>query len=450
MERVRRHTASDSSCVVCGDAIECIDHILRCCPPAVFVWTELIKPNQLDEFLEMDLCLWVATNNSDVSRFPIRTLNWDIMFGNILWNLWLARNATVFNSPSQDCQGVIERSRRQVELYVQAQESRCAMRAATSTPVVVVSWSPPKDHWIKINTDARNSTGTWCFGFTKFLGICSVTDAEIWGAFLGLHYAWEMGFRHVMLEMDSLDVIRIVKRDYSSLHSLRGHIQDLWGRDWRIQISDVRRDGNRVADACARMASSSSFEPILFHTPPASVVSLLHADTLIGGRKSLAKQAFGSLGTRMIAVELNLINILEVAKRYFTAAIKSALIIGHADLSCILIRTWALLITLLKEVAFNLFNNNFLRIIQSNFGPEKQPHMTQDEFKNTRATIIERNIPIREKQPTRKTKETNNNVIPKNDKPNGSTITIPPKVRKNKEKAIKITLHQVYMSITRP
>ncbi|KAL4367130.1 hypothetical protein GQ457_05G027260 [Hibiscus cannabinus] len=86
----------------------------------------------------MDICLWVAANISDVSRFPVRASNWDIMFGTTLWNLWLARNVTVFNSPFHDCQGVNERSRRQVERHVHAQESGCANQAAMSKPADMV------------------------------------------------------------------------------------------------------------------------------------------------------------------------------------------------------------------------------------------------------------------------------------------------------------------------
>ncbi|KAE8699617.1 hypothetical protein F3Y22_tig00110576pilonHSYRG00048 [Hibiscus syriacus] len=42
---------------------------------------------------------------------------------------------------------------------------------------------------------ARDSAGRWLFGFSKFIGACSVTDAELWGAFVGLNLAWDKGFR---------------------------------------------------------------------------------------------------------------------------------------------------------------------------------------------------------------------------------------------------------------
>ncbi|KAK8977446.1 hypothetical protein V6N11_049575 [Hibiscus sabdariffa] len=60
-------------------------------------------------------------------------------------------------------------------------------------------WTPPPYGWVKVNTDAaqgegvglmtaggliRDSNGQWCGGFSKFLRVCSIIDAELWGLIL--------------------------------------------------------------------------------------------------------------------------------------------------------------------------------------------------------------------------------------------------------------------------
>ncbi|KAL4311204.1 hypothetical protein GQ457_01G021780 [Hibiscus cannabinus] len=208
--------ASDSSGVVCGAVNESVDHILRRCPPSLLVWKEFIKPYQLDAFLEIDLCLWVAANVSDVSRFPVRASNWDIMFGTTLWNLWLTRNVTVFNSPFHDCQRVIE---------------------------------------------CRATGGMSCVGLGEWS-----CEPKYGAGYVQDGYACCGG------------VAQNSRGDGLSRHSV------LYAFGFcSSSVTHVRRDGNCVADACARKASSTSFETTLFYTPSDSVLHLLHADSLTGG-----------------------------------------------------------------------------------------------------------------------------------------------------------------------
>ncbi|KAK8558633.1 hypothetical protein V6N12_041933 [Hibiscus sabdariffa] len=60
-------------------------------------------------------------------------------------------------------------------------------------------WSPPLLGWVKVNVDAaqgqtvgymsiggvtREASGQWLRGFGKFVGVCSVFEAELWGRIL--------------------------------------------------------------------------------------------------------------------------------------------------------------------------------------------------------------------------------------------------------------------------
>ncbi|KAK8972693.1 hypothetical protein V6N11_012888 [Hibiscus sabdariffa] len=89
-------------------------------------------------------------------------------------------------------------------------------------------WLPPSLGWVKVNVDAaqrqmsgymsiggviREAGGQWIKGFGKFVGLCSVFEAELWGAYIGLLCAWNFGYRQVILELDNLDVVSCIRRE---------------------------------------------------------------------------------------------------------------------------------------------------------------------------------------------------------------------------------------------
>ncbi|KAK8609377.1 hypothetical protein V6N13_061826 [Hibiscus sabdariffa] len=62
----------------------------------------------------------------------------------------------------------------------------------------------PPIGWVKLNCDGtyragdgttscggvfRDSKGAWLYGFFKFIGCCSIVEAELWGIFVGLSLA---------------------------------------------------------------------------------------------------------------------------------------------------------------------------------------------------------------------------------------------------------------------
>ncbi|KAE8680158.1 hypothetical protein F3Y22_tig00111392pilonHSYRG00374 [Hibiscus syriacus] len=191
---------------------------------------------------------------------------------------------------------IIERSARLVQLTLQAR--MMDKPVVTKTAVFhrcSFHWMLPSSPWIRLNTDAawtetdgrarcgvaKDSSGTWLFGFSKFIGICLIIDAELWGAFVGLTFAWNAGFRQVILELDSMEALRILKSDYNGTHSLRWHINELRRRNSCVQIQHVLRNGNKVADVLAKGASLANLDPILIDSPPISITKLLLEDMLV-------------------------------------------------------------------------------------------------------------------------------------------------------------------------
>ncbi|KAL4340121.1 hypothetical protein GQ457_08G022120 [Hibiscus cannabinus] len=177
------------------------------------------------------------------------------MFVVILWNLWINRNAKVFGSPCVDAGSIVNRSVQLVHITEHALVNHPVKKPhGTTIATDPLHWDPPPPTWMKINTDgaqrevdgyascggvARDSNEMWSFSFSKFIGVCSVLDAELCGAYLGLYFVWNAGFRQVILELDSMDALRILKVDYAGSHALSGHLIEFCRRAWCVKIQHI-------------------------------------------------------------------------------------------------------------------------------------------------------------------------------------------------------------------
>ena len=86
----------------------------------------------------------------------------------------------------------------------------------------VIRWQFPPDPFIKLNADGsalgnpglaraggllRNSSGDWLSSFSLHLDISLNNMAELAAVCQGLILAWDMGFRFIHLELDSMTVV---------------------------------------------------------------------------------------------------------------------------------------------------------------------------------------------------------------------------------------------------
>ncbi|KAK8503952.1 hypothetical protein V6N12_019120 [Hibiscus sabdariffa] len=137
----------------------------------------------------------------------------------------------------------------------------------------LIRWQFPRTGWVKVNTDGsrcpasgrascggviRDENGSGSWDSLDFIGVCSTLDAELWAVLDGLTQAWELGFRKVEIELDSLAAIRIIKGDATSrAHShLFHHIHHLRQRDWEVGFQHVYREANLVADSMTKLDTS--------------------------------------------------------------------------------------------------------------------------------------------------------------------------------------------------
>lgn len=54
----------------------------------------------------------------------------------------------------------------------------------------------------------RDKEGHWITGFHRFLGKCSVFNAELWGILDGLKLIQRLDYDHVIIHSDSLEAVK--------------------------------------------------------------------------------------------------------------------------------------------------------------------------------------------------------------------------------------------------
>ncbi|XP_039062992.1 uncharacterized protein LOC120207625 [Hibiscus syriacus] len=136
--------AADPSCTICGAAVESSSHIFRDCIEARSVWNIVVKPELIDDFLSIDLVNWIETNLRHPTYYPIDAENWEILFGLVIWNLWMRRNRMIFDRGFMVADSVLQQSKRLLRETVSAlmtQETWTAPRLARVNRNI--QWKPP-------------------------------------------------------------------------------------------------------------------------------------------------------------------------------------------------------------------------------------------------------------------------------------------------------------------
>ncbi|KAK8713395.1 hypothetical protein V6N13_148613 [Hibiscus sabdariffa] len=106
---------------------------------------------------------------------------------------------------------------------------------------------------------------------------CLVINDVLWGTLVGLEGTWDQGFRQVILEIDSLDALRLLRNDspVQGGYSLLMQLQKLQKQGWIIRIQHIAREGNIVEEGLAKEGFSNSFDVSYYLPPPSTFVRVL-------------------------------------------------------------------------------------------------------------------------------------------------------------------------------
>ncbi|GAU35983.1 hypothetical protein TSUD_207870 [Trifolium subterraneum] len=129
----------------------------------------------------------------------------------------------------------------------------------------------------------RNSSGHWLGGFSRHLGRCNAYLAELWGVFDGLTFAYDKGFKKIVLHVDSNVVVQTLQSDRDGSvvgWRLIQEIQRLLVMDWEVRICHSYRESNACVDALANLGCDHEPGMRVYEQCPTSLSSLLLADVM--------------------------------------------------------------------------------------------------------------------------------------------------------------------------
>ena len=127
----------------------------------------------------------------------------------------------------------------------------------------------------------RDHIGRWLSVFGMMIGSCSITVAELWGLYQGLHLAWNSRMRRLKVKTDSHCVFQLVTKPTLNINHYAPLIQaikDYLKLDWQVSISHIYREAKFAAGYMARLAFSSPLGFVVYPTLPLGVRSFLFHD----------------------------------------------------------------------------------------------------------------------------------------------------------------------------
>lgn len=74
----------------------------------------------------------------------------------------------------------------------------------------------------------QNSCGNWLLDLCTSVDLCSITGAELWGVYQGLTLAWNEGFKKVIVESDSLSVVRMIQKRELCTNAHSSLLEAIW------------------------------------------------------------------------------------------------------------------------------------------------------------------------------------------------------------------------------
>lgn len=278
-QRMKRGFATCDKCWCCKDVSEDIEHTLRRCPAADEVWRRVL-PDFYWRTRHLPFQSWLDNGiaNKGNGRKPEAD---NSLFALALWWIWKWRNEAIFTNTLYHLQSKVLWINTQMERVTDAfLRSKLYMGSEPTYQWESRSWTKPEPGMVKINFDGsldphtkragcggvvRDSSGNWLYGFTNNIGSCAPDQAEAWGLLRSIQAAVHMGYRNIIVEGDSKEVIDAMSNSSNTTSSI-GNILKACRQElrqietWKLEL--IPREINTVAD---QLAKSSRLYPKGLH-----------------------------------------------------------------------------------------------------------------------------------------------------------------------------------------
>jgi len=270
-------------------------HVLRDCTRATAIWVQMIPPEVCDEFFSTSLHDWMH-RFLQKPWFPYRDHYADCLrFTVTTWLLWKDRNSSILkrNSPT-DNDGLYSLIQSLVKeyamlLHLKGEEGTSAANS--------LSENSRLKHFIKLSVDGccngnpgnagygglfRDVEGKWLGGFFGSLGLATNVKAELFAICQGLITAWDLGYRTVLVESDSLEAINLIEANIEdcAYGGLLADIRSLMQRNWSLDLIHSLRQDNACADILSKLGAEQHEVYCFLAHPPQQLQQALVADAL--------------------------------------------------------------------------------------------------------------------------------------------------------------------------
>lgn len=238
--------------------------------------------------------IWLKSGATNEGSSTIQEIEQDILFLTTVWSLWKARNKLIFDG--QRPPAVIT-ARLAIARAKEFQSVRHRDKIQPTNPTSRTSnWMPPPTDFVKLNTDGsvigdnaatggllRDAQGHWIAGFLMNIGLSTVHDSELWGLRQGLFLALNLDFKQIIVESDSLEVIKALRSPLHQNYPAPALLIDCQGLLQKFKTATIHhspRETNSAADFLAKSGHHLRHGVTSYQSPPWEILSILCKEAL--------------------------------------------------------------------------------------------------------------------------------------------------------------------------
>ncbi|CAL8167914.1 unnamed protein product [Prunus armeniaca] len=283
-------------CPRCGKKVESVIHAIWACSEVKAIWS--LSPWsanrhewRITSFKDLWQAVIVVSSKQEVDLFAF-----------LCWDIWNDRNNLLFQGRSLESVSVFNKALAyQTEFYSVTLAPICSHNRQGPSQSSV-NWHAPLDGQYKINVDGAAKLAGLLRGVgvvirngnKEFMAACSqqvighfsAQAMELTAAKEGLQFAYDLGFRDIVLEMDAQGVVDRINSNEECFEAEGNIVEDIkemqgWFRSFSCNWQ--RREGNKVAHELAQFGTRNAGFFTWIEEEPLWLTPFLSADIEANG-----------------------------------------------------------------------------------------------------------------------------------------------------------------------
>ncbi|GAY45467.1 hypothetical protein CUMW_089680 [Citrus unshiu] len=196
----------------------------------------------------------------------------------LAWSMWRTRNLTLFTKEGMDISSTLIKADRVSQAYKDAQET-CIKSIGAPLVITEERWFSPDKNWFRLNSDAATNEvdGLAGLGVVVRNSKGEFMDASTSAILEGIKLVEELGLIPLVVESDSLNVIRLMSKRISSnleIDWVITEVREFIYKNSVFAVKHISRSCNSAAHNVAKIALARS-ELYMWVQQAASYVAFL-------------------------------------------------------------------------------------------------------------------------------------------------------------------------------